>query len=73
MGKLETAVNRFVDPDSAYRLIVEAHRGLSAHDSAALNARLVLVLANQIGDLDVLGEALALAKAAQPATSAAPP
>lgn len=62
MGKLEIEANRFADPDAAYRAIVEAHRGLSAEESAALNARLVLLLANQIGDLGVLREAVALAR-----------
>jgi anthranilate phosphoribosyltransferase len=55
---------RFDDPDAAYRLIAQAHRGLTAQESAALNARLVLILANQCGDMTVLREALALAKAA---------
>ena len=55
---------RFTDPDAAYRLIALAHRGLSAEESAALNARLVLVLANQIGDMKLLREALDLAKQA---------
>ncbi len=57
---------RFVDPDAAYRTIVEAHRGLSDEDSATLNAALVLILANQIGDMNVLREALALARRALP-------
>jgi hypothetical protein len=54
---------RFADPDAAYSAIILAHRGLSDADSAALNAALVLILANQIGDLDTLNEALALARA----------
>ncbi|MBM6581966.1 DUF2783 domain-containing protein [Microvirga sp. BT689] len=54
--------NRFADPDRAYRALIEAHRGLSDDDSAALNTRLVLILANHIGDHSVLQEALALAK-----------
>ncbi|MGX7742143.1 DUF2783 domain-containing protein [Rhodopseudomonas parapalustris] len=58
---LSTASN-FADPDAAYRLIVEAHRGLSDEQSAALDAALVLILANHIGDLDLLREATALAK-----------
>jgi hypothetical protein len=61
MTALSTKSN-FADPDTAYRLIVEAHRGLSETQSADLDAALVLVLANHIGDLDVLCEALALAK-----------
>jgi predicted metal-dependent hydrolase len=54
--------NRFSDPDRAYRSLIEAHRGLSDEASAALNSRLVLILANHIGDQAVLQEALALAK-----------
>jgi alkylation response protein AidB-like acyl-CoA dehydrogenase len=57
-------VARFDDPDAAYRLIAEAHRGLDAGQSAALNARIVLILANQIGDMKLLREALDLAKQA---------
>jgi Protein of unknown function (DUF2783) len=54
--------SNFAKPDDAFRAIVEAHRGLSDQQSADLDAALVLILANHIGDLDVLGEALALAK-----------
>jgi hypothetical protein len=59
--QLSTKSN-FADPDAAYRLIVESHRGLSEAESADLDAALVLVLANHIGDSDVLREAIALAK-----------
>lgn len=54
--------NRLPDPDVAYRALIDAHRGLSDEDSAALNSRLVLILANHIGDEAVLREALALAR-----------
>lgn len=53
--------SRFADPDAAYRMIAQAHRKLDPATSAALNARLVLLLANHIGDETVLGEAIALA------------
>lgn len=56
---------RFPDPDRAYRAIIEAHRGLSDDQSAALNARLVLILANQCGDMGTLEAALKLARDAQ--------
>jgi hypothetical protein len=59
-----TTDSRFADPDSAYALLAEAHRGLDPAASATLNARLVLILANHIGDVTVLREALALASAA---------
>ncbi len=61
MPVLEADVNRFADPDAAYRLLIEAHRGLTDQESAALNTRLVLILANQVGDLGVLAAAIALA------------
>ena len=58
---LSTSSN-FARPDDAFRAIVEAHRGLGDGQSADLDAALVLILANHIGDLDVLHEALALAR-----------
>jgi hypothetical protein len=61
MSSLRTA-SGFAHPDAAYETLVEAHRGLSAEASVGLNARLVLILANHIGDLGVLQEAIALAK-----------
>ena len=57
-----STTSNFADPDAAYRLIVEAHRGVSDMHSADLDAALVLILANHIGDLDVLQDAVALAK-----------
>ncbi len=50
--------------DDFYALLMDAHDGLSFDDSAALNARLVLLLANQVGDMDVLEEALKRASGA---------
>jgi len=52
----------FRAPDDFYEALIDAHRELTAEQSHALNARLVLLLANHIGDLDVLREALALAR-----------
>lgn len=51
------------DADGLYAAIIEAHSGLSPDDSMALNARLVLLLANHIGDAEVLQEAIAAARA----------
>ena len=50
------------DPDGFYEALIDAHEGLSPEDSAALNARLILILANQIGETDVLKEALSAAQ-----------
>jgi len=58
---LSTSSN-FTKPDDAFRAIVEAHRGLTDEQSADLDAALVLVLANHIGDIGVLREAIALAQ-----------
>ncbi len=69
MGHLITA-SRFGNPDAAFVALMEARRGLGEEASAGLDARLVLILANHIGDLDVLNEAIALAKATG---SGAPP
>ena len=55
----------FTDPDAVYAAIVAAHRDLSADASAAFNARLVLILANHIGDSSVISEALEVARVHQ--------
>ena len=54
--------SQFKDPDAAFVMLIEARRGLSESAAAALDARLVLILANHIGDMDVLQEAISLAK-----------
>jgi hypothetical protein len=57
--------------DAFYDALIAAHQGLTDAQSELLNARLVLLLANHVGDLGVLREALALARrgvaAAEPA------
>ena len=50
-------------PDPFYEALIETHRDLDEAASHALNARLVLLLANHIGRQDVLLEALAAARA----------
>ena len=54
--------SNFTKPDDAFRAVVEAHRGLSEAQSADLDTALVLILANHIGDIGVLREAIELAK-----------
>jgi len=49
-------------PDDFYEALIETHKDLSAEQSHALNARLVLLLANHIGRLDVLKQALQAAR-----------
>ena len=55
------------DSDGFYAELLAAHRGLSEAESHEMNARLVLILSNHIGDAEVLREAMALAKLADPA------
>ena len=50
-------------PDDFYEALIAVHDGLDADQSHALNARLVLLLANHIGSLEMLREALAAARA----------
>jgi hypothetical protein len=50
-------------PDDVYEALLAAHQGLTPDQSHDLNARLVLLLANQIGRLDVLKAAFAAARA----------
>lgn len=52
------------DHDGFFADLLAAHDGLSAEESAALNARLVLILANHVGDRATLAEALDRARAA---------
>ena len=49
-------------PDDFYEALIDAHRELSVEQSHELNAKLVLLLANQVGRLDLLKEALAAAR-----------
>jgi hypothetical protein len=60
VARLNRKIN-IATPDEFYAELLAAHDGLSAAESAAFNARLILVLANHIGDRAVLSEALAAA------------
>ena len=60
MGSLITTRN-LAEHDAFYARLLAAHKGLSAAESQALNARLILILANHIGDPEALAEALDLA------------
>ena len=52
------------DPDAAYAALLAAHKGLSEAESVALNARLVLIVMNHLGDGPEFAEALRLAREA---------
>ena len=63
---LHEAGHRYFHPsgpgDDFYQMLIDAHRGLDDGQSAAFNARLILLLANHVGDLSILREALVLAR-----------
>jgi hypothetical protein len=60
MKELITTPN-IAGADDFYAELLDAHDGLSKAESDALNARLVLVLSNQIGNREILSQALAAA------------
>ncbi|MCB1856867.1 MAG: DUF2783 domain-containing protein [Gammaproteobacteria bacterium] len=53
---------RYRAGDDFYEALINMHRELSDEQSAKANAKLILLLANHIGDLEVLGEALEIAR-----------
>ncbi len=57
MPQLNTLSN-FNVPDEFYERLISAHRDLSTNESNAMNAALVLLLSNHIGDLEVVSQAL---------------
>jgi hypothetical protein len=50
---MKTGLN-FQDADAFYESLLDAHQGLSREQSELLNARLILLMANQLSDNDVL-------------------
>lgn len=48
--------------DDFYAALMDAHEGLSFEESAKLNARLILLLANQVGNLETLKKMLEAAR-----------
>nr|WP_179215234.1 DUF2783 domain-containing protein [Achromobacter xylosoxidans] len=52
-----------VSPDDFYEALIETHRDLTNEQSQELNAALILLLANHLGDMEVLREALLQARA----------
>jgi hypothetical protein len=53
----------FTPGDDFYEALIDTHRDLTDEQSALVNAKLILLLANHVGDLHVLREAMALARA----------
>ncbi|MDQ1850216.1 DUF2783 domain-containing protein [Gemmobacter fulvus] len=58
---LTTAPNLH-QPDESYARLIATHDGLTEAESHALNARLILILMNHIGDPQVLAQAMELAR-----------
>ena len=52
----------FQNGDAFYEALLDAHQGLTREQSETLNARLILLLANQIGDAKLLADCLAGAR-----------
>ncbi len=61
MATLNTAPN-LPAPDDFYQALIGLHRGLTEPQSALVNAKLILLLANHIGDPEVLAAAMAAAR-----------
>ncbi|MBL8345244.1 MAG: DUF2783 domain-containing protein [Rubrivivax sp.] len=62
----------YMPGDRFYEMLIEGHRGLSDEQSELMNARLVLLLANHVGDLRVLQEAIDLARGGAEKAGAVP-
>ena len=60
MSSLNTMAN-IGNADDIYALLVDLHAGRDDRESMKVNARLVLILANHIGDSNIIAEAIALA------------
>jgi len=54
--------NNFTQPDDFYEALISIHSDLTPEQSEALNARLVLLMANHIGDLSIINQAMTLAR-----------
>jgi hypothetical protein len=63
MEHLKTTAN-FKSPDDIYDILIHAHDGLTKPQSDSLNARLILILLNHIGDEKIIAEALQMARLA---------
>lgn len=58
---MKTSLN-LPDADGFYEQLLDAHQGLTKEQSELLNARLILLLANQVGDARVLRECVQAAR-----------
>ena len=54
--------NRFSSPDDFYEVLIDTHRDLTPEQSEKVNAKLILLLANHIGDMEALRQAMEIAR-----------
>jgi hypothetical protein len=52
-------------PDDFYQMLIDMHQGLDDAESQLVNAKLILLLSNHIGDLDILKQAMDIARTAR--------
>jgi hypothetical protein len=67
--------SNIASPDDFYEELIDLHRDLTDEQSALVNAKLILLFANHIGDMEVLRAAMAAARedvAAEPSTTRQP-
>jgi hypothetical protein len=67
--------SNIASPDDFYEELIDLHRDLTDEQSALVNAKLILLFANHIGDMEVLRAAMAAARedvAAEPRTTRQP-
>ncbi len=64
-GKLRTGP-QIKDPDDFYARLIDLHEGLSSDESNILNCKLILLMANHIGDRELLFEVLDVAQNSRP-------
>ncbi len=55
-------------PDDFYEMLIDTHRDLTREESELVNCKMILLLANHIGDLDVLRDAMARARQTLPSS-----
>ncbi len=63
---------QILDPDDFYASLIDLHEGLSSEESNELNCKLILLMANHIGDREVLFEALDVVRNYRPQINAHP-
>jgi uncharacterized protein DUF2783 len=54
--------SRISDPDAFYAELIDLHRDLTEEQSRKLNAKLILILANHIGEIAILRQAMTMAR-----------